>query len=226
VLNSTDTEGTINITIADTTLSVPETSKPYFSSFSTVYTKSSRPRAADAHFRVTDAELTDLDFEHFQLEGHARAIANLSLGTLTLDPIKFNVSSGLWGLRGLKGLVSIDGVDVLGGTEEAMSLAINVTIDNPSNLNLGLGDLGTYSLCLYLYAVSVITGCSVPTARGKRAAWDDHHAEFDSPHRWQLNCRNKLLLCKAHFTLSLASVTPDSPNLPRSPTTVPRVNRF
>ncbi|KAH9038716.1 hypothetical protein EDB85DRAFT_2072661 [Lactarius pseudohatsudake] len=96
ILNSTDTEGTINITIVDTALS------------------------------------------HFRLEGHARAVANMSLGTLTLDPIKFNISSGLWGLKGLQGLVSIDGVDVLGGTQDAMSLAINVTIDNPSNLNLGL----------------------------------------------------------------------------------------
>ncbi|KAH9083581.1 hypothetical protein EDB83DRAFT_2511885 [Lactarius deliciosus] len=121
VLNSTDTEGTINITIVDTALSVPKLSEPYFSSF--------------------NAELTDLDFEHFRLEGHARAVANMSLGTLTLDPIKFNVSSGLWGLKGLQGLVSINGVDVLGGTQDAMSLAINVTIDNPSNLNLGLGDL-------------------------------------------------------------------------------------
>ncbi|KAI9442265.1 hypothetical protein H4582DRAFT_1809416 [Lactarius indigo] len=121
VVNSTNTEGTVDITIIDTTLSIPESSKPYFSSF--------------------NAELTDLDFEHFQLEGHARAVANMSLGTLTLDPIKFNVSSGLWGLKGLQGLVRIDGVDVLGGTQEAMSLAINVTIDNPSNLNLGLGDL-------------------------------------------------------------------------------------
>ncbi|KAH8992759.1 hypothetical protein EDB86DRAFT_3078965 [Lactarius hatsudake] len=121
VLNSTDTEGTINITIVDTALSVPKLSEPYFSSF--------------------NAELTDLDFEHFRLEGHARAVANMSLGTLMLDPIRFNVSSGLWGLKGLQGLVSIDGVDVLGGTQDAMSLAINVTIDNPSNLNLGLGDL-------------------------------------------------------------------------------------
>ncbi|KAH9002155.1 hypothetical protein EDB86DRAFT_3074513 [Lactarius hatsudake] len=54
VLNSTDTEGTINITIVDTKLSVPKSSELYFSSF--------------------NAELTDLDFEHFRLEGHARAI--------------------------------------------------------------------------------------------------------------------------------------------------------
>jgi len=87
--------------------------------------------------------LTDSDYEHFQLEGYASAVADMSIGTLTLDPIKFNVSSGLWGLKGLKGLVSIDGVDVLGGTQDALSLSTNVTIDNPSSLNLGIGDLGT-----------------------------------------------------------------------------------
>lgn len=126
-----------------------------------------------------------MDYEHFQLEGHGSAVADMSLGTLTLDPIKFNVSSGLWGLKGLQGLVSIDGVDILGGTQEAMSLAINVTIDNISNLNLGLGDLGTCSSCLYtsICAVSVITGCSIPTDQGKRATWDNRHAELDSRHR-------------------------------------------
>jgi hypothetical protein len=92
-----------------------------------------------------DAELTDLDYEHFQLEGYAITVATMSIGTLTLDPINFNVSSGLWGLRGLQGLVSIDGVDVLGGTKDALSLGTNVTIVNPSNLNLGVGDLGMYS---------------------------------------------------------------------------------
>jgi hypothetical protein len=90
-----------------------------------------------------DADLTDSEYEHFQLEGFASAVANMSIGTLTLDPIKFNVSSGLWGLKSLKGLVSIDGVDVLGGTQDALSLSTNVTIDNPSSLNLGVGDLGT-----------------------------------------------------------------------------------
>ena len=85
-----------------------------------------------------------MDYEHFQLEGHTSAVANMSIGTLVLDPIKFNVSSGLWGLKGLQGLVGIDGVDVLGGTQDALLLATNVTIINPSNLNLGMGDLGTY----------------------------------------------------------------------------------
>ena len=77
----------------------------------------------------------------FQLVGHARAIANLSLGQVTLDPIKFNVTSGLEGLEGLQGLTVINGVDVVGGTTTGITLAINVTITNPSNLNLTTGDL-------------------------------------------------------------------------------------
>jgi uncharacterized protein DUF3712 len=125
-------------------------SKSHFSAFSKF--RHPQPRFVSAHHSFTsDAELTDLDYEHFQLEGHASAIANMSIGTLTLDPIKFNVSAGLWGLKGLQGLVSIDGVDVLGGTQDALLLATNVTIVNPSNLNLGIGDLGTR----YVYSKSV-----------------------------------------------------------------------
>ena len=60
----------------------------------------------------------------FQLEGHARAIANMSIGQITLDPIKFNVTSGLDGLQGLKGQVDIGTVDVLGGSSGAIHLGI------------------------------------------------------------------------------------------------------
>jgi Protein of unknown function (DUF3712) len=101
-----------------------------------------QPRVINTHLHATDAELTDQEYEDFQLEGHSRAIANMSIGTIILDPIKFNVSSGLWGLKGLRGLVSIDEIDVLGGTQEALLLGTNVTINNSSNLNLLMGDLG------------------------------------------------------------------------------------
>lgn len=88
---------------------------------------------------------------NFQLVGHARALANLSIGQLTLDPIQFNVTSGLEGLRGLKGDTVITGVDVVGGTPAdspsgAVLLAINVSIFNPSNLRLSTGDLCTYQV--------------------------------------------------------------------------------
>ena len=49
----------------------------------------------------------------------------MSIGLLTLDPIKFNVSSSLDGLQGLNGLTTIEAVDVQGGTEEGILLGIN-----------------------------------------------------------------------------------------------------
>ena len=61
----------------------------------------------------------------FQLEGRARAVANMSIGQITLDPIKFNVSSGLDGLQGLKKLVRIGNTDVLGGSPDAIQLGID-----------------------------------------------------------------------------------------------------
>lgn len=90
-------------------------------------------------------DLTSL--KDFQLVGHARAVANLSIGQLTFDPISFNVTSRLDGLRGLKGATVINSVDVVGGTSEAILLGINVSIHNPSNLKLNTGDL---SMCFYL----------------------------------------------------------------------------
>ncbi|KAJ4494066.1 hypothetical protein C8J55DRAFT_533507 [Lentinula edodes] len=121
VVNSTFTAGTINITIDNTNLSVPDPEHPHFSEF--------------------NANITSLSSVDFQLVGQSRAIANLSIGQITLDPIKFNVPSSLNGLRGLNGLTAIHAVDVVGGTTEGITLNINVSIVNPSNLNLSTGDL-------------------------------------------------------------------------------------
>ncbi|KAI0631497.1 hypothetical protein C8Q77DRAFT_1218963 [Trametes polyzona] len=121
VVNSTFTQGTINITIEDTALDVPDPSHPVFSRF--------------------NANLTATSHTPFQLQGHARAVANMSIGQVTLDPIRFDVTSGLNGLQGLDNLVKIGNVDVVGGTKEAIQLGINVSIFNPSNLQLDTGDL-------------------------------------------------------------------------------------
>ena len=48
----------------------------------------------------------------------------MSIGQITLDPIKFNVTSGLSGLQGLKDMVTIGTVDVVGGSTGAIHLAI------------------------------------------------------------------------------------------------------
>lgn len=52
------------------------------------------------------------------------AQSNLSIGMITLNPIKFNVSSALNGLRGLQRDVVIDSVDVVGGTTDHIELNI------------------------------------------------------------------------------------------------------
>ncbi|PFH51992.1 hypothetical protein AMATHDRAFT_74502 [Amanita thiersii Skay4041] len=121
VLGPADTEGVINITISNTTLSVPEPQHAAFSSF--------------------NANLTSSEITEFRLVGNARALANMSIGQITLDPIKVDVPTTLKGLNGLNGLVNINGVDVTGGTTDFIDLKINVTIVNPSSLELKTGDL-------------------------------------------------------------------------------------
>ncbi|KAG6813669.1 hypothetical protein H0H92_008517 [Tricholoma furcatifolium] len=104
VLSPTDTEGTINITISDTNLTCPDPQHPAFSQF--------------------NADLTSLSSAQFRLVGSSRAVANTSLGQITLDAIQVNVSSTLNGLQGLQGLTTIESVDVQGGTQDYINLGI------------------------------------------------------------------------------------------------------
>lgn len=62
---------------------------------------------------------------NFSLVGNASAVANTSLGTITLDPIKVDVPTSLEGLDGLRGLVVINSVDVSGGNTDYIILDIN-----------------------------------------------------------------------------------------------------
>ncbi|KAI0035854.1 hypothetical protein K488DRAFT_76325 [Vararia minispora EC-137] len=126
VFGATNTSGTIDIQVVDTPIDVPTDNHPVFSTF--------------------NFDLTNNAREDFLLVGESQAVANLSIGQVTLDAIKFNVSSGLFGLQGLKNRVQITGVDVTGGTTDGIQLAINTTIQNPSNLNLNTGDLSIVGL--------------------------------------------------------------------------------
>jgi len=49
----------------------------------------------------------------------------MSIGQITLGGIKVNVSTTLNGLQGLKGMTTIDSVDVTGGTSEGITLGID-----------------------------------------------------------------------------------------------------
>lgn len=77
----------------------------------------------------------------FALQGAAKAVTEMPLGKVLLDGIKFDVVSGIKGLEGLtKYPTLINTIDVTGGTQEALTLAISTTLVNPSNLNLSIGD--------------------------------------------------------------------------------------
>ncbi|KAG2078952.1 hypothetical protein BDR04DRAFT_1124058 [Suillus decipiens] len=121
VLSPTDTEGTINITIVNSVLNATDPEHGSFAAF---------------NMELTDSTTTD-----FLLVGNSRAVANTSIGQITLDPIKVNVSTDLNGLQGLKGYTTIGAVDVMGGTQQALNLSIDVSIYNPSNLDLATDDL-------------------------------------------------------------------------------------
>lgn len=130
------TSGTINITIQDTPLLVPSASRSLFSAF--------------------NANLTSQEELKFRLVGSSKTIARMNIGNITLDPIKVDVETSLRGMRGLKDLVSINSVDVTGGTEEGIQLSIGVVINNPSNLELTTGDL-----TLQLVRNSAVLGTSL-----------------------------------------------------------------
>ncbi|KAF8135624.1 hypothetical protein EV363DRAFT_1429344 [Boletus edulis] len=121
ILGPTDTQGQINITISDGFLNATSDEHAAFSAFNT--------------------ELTDSRTTEFLMVGNSTAVASTSLGKITLDPIRVNVTTSLTGLQGLKGFTTIESVDVLGGTQQALNLGIVVSIINPSDLQLATGDL-------------------------------------------------------------------------------------
>jgi hypothetical protein len=131
-----DTSGTIDISIVNTPLMVPGDAHDLFSAF--------------------NANLTSQDELKFRLTGNSKTIARMSIGNITLDPIKVDVETSLKGLKGLKDLVTINSVDVTGGKKEGIQLDIGVVINNPSNLKLETGDL-----TLQLLRDSAVLGTSL-----------------------------------------------------------------
>jgi hypothetical protein len=116
VFSTTNTKGVVNINVKDTNLSCPSPNHPTFSTFNT--------------------HLTNLEVAPFRLVGHSRTIATTSIGQITLDHINVNVSTSLKGLQGLKGMATIESVDVQGGTTEGITLGITGQFA-PSSLPTG-----------------------------------------------------------------------------------------
>ncbi|GAA6063179.1 hypothetical protein JCM10212_003114 [Sporobolomyces blumeae] len=87
-------------------------------------------------------DLTTGNGSAFSLVGNTSAVTDTPLGQVQLTDIEFAVPAGLIGLSSLaKFPTLIRSVDVLGGTKDAIVLAITVGLTNPSNLDLEVGNV-------------------------------------------------------------------------------------
>ncbi|KAG2206931.1 hypothetical protein INT46_005451, partial [Mucor plumbeus] len=78
----------------------------------------------------------------FMVSGIATTKANTPLGPIVLSGINFTVPTTLKGLQFLNSTATvINSLDVTGGTEAGLALAINVTMDNPSDFGISTGDV-------------------------------------------------------------------------------------
>lgn len=124
LLSTGETAGEIYLTLPPSQLILPNTSI----------------EAKEQLFQFQDA-FVYMSSAAFQAQGAAKALTNTPIGEILLDAIKFDVTTGLIGLNGLTTYPTIiDSVDVTGGASDAIQLAVDLTLVNPSNLNLSVGD--------------------------------------------------------------------------------------
>ncbi|KAI8375941.1 uncharacterized protein BYT42DRAFT_645619 [Radiomyces spectabilis] len=96
----------------------------------------------EAAFNDYTFSLTASDLYSFQVGGNATTKTQTPLGPITLSGITFEVPTSLHGLKFLNSTPTvINSLDVSGGTKDAMQLAINVTMENPSDFSIGTGDV-------------------------------------------------------------------------------------
>ncbi|KAL8278093.1 hypothetical protein RQP46_009553 [Phenoliferia psychrophenolica] len=87
-------------------------------------------------------DLTTTNGSKFILNGNTTAVTDTPLGQVKLSNIGFTVPAGLIGLESLATYpTTILSVDVVGGTPDAIILAIDVGLTNPSNLDLMVGNV-------------------------------------------------------------------------------------
>lgn len=125
VLSGGQTSGDIDLSLPPTQLTLPNTSV-----------------AAREQLIEFQNSFTYSSASAFQAKGQAKALTMTPLGEILLNGIDFNVTTGLVGLAGLtKYPTIINSVDVTGGSAQAIDLAVQLSVVNPSNLNLSTGDV-------------------------------------------------------------------------------------
>ncbi|KAI8378360.1 hypothetical protein BD560DRAFT_348571 [Blakeslea trispora] len=96
----------------------------------------------EAFYNQFTYDLTASKNYTFMISGIASTKTMTPIGPIVLSGINFTVPTSLHGLQSLNSTPTIiNSLDVTGGTSDGLLLAINVTMDNPSDFSLSTGDV-------------------------------------------------------------------------------------
>ncbi|SAM05156.1 hypothetical protein [Absidia glauca] len=111
-------------------------------------------------------DLTSSDLYTFGVSGQATTKTLTPIGEITLGGITFAVPTALHGLQFLNSTPTvINSVDMMGGTSEALQLDIGVTMGNPSDFSMSVGDV-TFAMFAEATQVGTVTLANLTLQRG------------------------------------------------------------
>ncbi|GAB5591805.1 hypothetical protein Unana1_06705 [Umbelopsis nana] len=93
-------------------------------------------------FNEFNFNLTGSSLYAFNVAGNATVIASTPIGVVKLSGVPLNATTSLNGLQHLNSTATtINSLDVTGGTTDSLIMAINVTMFNPSSVQIAAGDV-------------------------------------------------------------------------------------
>ncbi|KAG2175944.1 hypothetical protein INT44_000422 [Umbelopsis vinacea] len=93
-------------------------------------------------FNTFNYNLTASNLYSFNVAGNASVVTSTPIGVVKLTGVPLNATTSLNGLQFLNSTPTIiNGIDVTGGTSDYLIMAINVTMYNPSSVQITAGDV-------------------------------------------------------------------------------------
>ncbi|KAI9304512.1 hypothetical protein BJ944DRAFT_266728, partial [Cunninghamella echinulata] len=112
-------------------------------------------------------DLTASNLYTFGVNGLATTKTRTPIGELTLGGITFTVPTSLHGLQFLNSTpTTINSVDMTGGTKEALQLDIGVSMGNPSDFSMSVGDV-VFNMFAGATQVGTVTLANLTLQRGE-----------------------------------------------------------
>ncbi|KAG9304814.1 hypothetical protein G9A89_016844 [Geosiphon pyriformis] len=99
-------------------------------------------QGAESAFNEFSKHLTTDSSVVMTMKGTASSIASTSIGDVEIKGIKFTIDTSLQGLQGLQSKPAIvNSLSVIGGTRDYMIIKLSVTLFNPSNVKITMGNV-------------------------------------------------------------------------------------